>query len=136
LKFLKKYIGLLVFSVLFLLFSTFIYRVYFFEKQEVDINQVKVAVSDKILAEINYSESIINNLKEKITGVNKLSFSFLKIPSKYSYYIFKNKNLLFWSDNKFMPTYEIISGYYNSKYFYFKSGKFLVTKEILYHNSI
>jgi two-component system, NtrC family, nitrogen regulation sensor histidine kinase NtrY len=76
-----------------------------------------------------YQQSAI--LVEKYAQLGRPTFSELKIPSTFPYYVFENGNLAYWSDYRFVPHYEQLYGEYDHKLLISRSGKFLVYRQAL-----
>jgi two-component system, NtrC family, nitrogen regulation sensor histidine kinase NtrY len=55
-------------------------------------------------------------------------FSSLHQNTKFPYFIFRNKEIYFWSDNHFAPAYENLSGGTDIKFIALRNGKYLVCK--------
>jgi nitrogen fixation/metabolism regulation signal transduction histidine kinase len=47
---------------------------------------------------------------------------------RYEFYIFKNEELVFWSDHLFTPEYKWLSGFFKYRFLDLKRGKFIVYK--------
>jgi two-component system, NtrC family, nitrogen regulation sensor histidine kinase NtrY len=81
--------------------------------------------------ELSYMENTISTVTNRVRSVQQLDFSSLHVPDKYSYFIFQDDKLVFWSSNRYVPEYTDI---YQDKDLYFVSvnrGQFVVRREVL-----
>lgn len=70
-----------------------------------------------------------NNIVQDIKESKVVNFSNLLHAHKYPYYVFKDKELYFWSDNTFIPSYEVLSGSNKHKVVALRNGKYLSYKD-------
>ena len=59
------------------------------------------------------------------------TFTELRCETKYPYYIFRNKKLLFWSDYRFVPGYKRLKGVIYPKLVTFHRGDYLVSRQFI-----
>jgi signal transduction histidine kinase len=77
----------------------------------------------KILAEESHEVSLL------FQESNIISLVEVKKKHQYPCLVFKNENLIFWSDYHFIPDYNLISGNYQVQFFELKNGMFLAYRE-------
>ncbi|MCG8309377.1 MAG: ATP-binding protein [Cytophagales bacterium] len=90
-------------------------------------------VSSKIQRELDTIEPLIVEITSIIKSTPVPDFSALLLESKYSYFIFTNRRISFWSDNLYNPKYRDILGDFKVSYVETSIGKYLVRKEQLIH---
>jgi two-component system nitrogen regulation sensor histidine kinase NtrY len=91
-------------------------------------------VSEKLAQEINSIEGTISTLKSTITTSERPTFNSLLHESKYPYYVFSNKRVIFWSNNLFTPKYNRdVLGEFRLSYLETSKGKYLARKEQFKH---
>lgn len=91
-------------------------------------------VSEKLAQEINSIEGSISILKSTITTSERPTFNSLLHESKYPYYVFSNKRVIFWSNNLFTPKYNRdVLGEFRLSYLETSKGKYLARKEQFTH---
>ena len=97
------------------------------------------AIEDKYLYDIQTKvqdeiKSSNEDLVKVVTLVSKFkdtTFSHLKTPTIHPYFIFKNGQLVFWSDHRFVPDYRLVEGNFRLKSVSTMQGKFLVNKRLV-----
>ena len=87
------------------------------------IIQNRILQEIKNLAEESHEVSLLFQESHIISLVE------LKKKHQYPCLIFKNENLVFWSDYHFIPDYNLISGNYQVQFFDLKNGMFLAYRE-------
>lgn len=103
----------------------------FFNNSSETINKKKIvnAITKEIELFLQKSEASSELLFKTLESKPRYSFSGLTISSDYPYYIFKNKQLIYWSDFRFVPGYDHVKGEYSEKILYHKTGKYLVSQK-------
>lgn len=86
-------------------------------------------VQNKIWQEIKTLAAESHEVTLLFQESHVISLIELKKKHKYPCLIFKNENLIFWSDYHFIPDYNLIAGYYQVKFFDLKNGMFLAYRE-------
>jgi nitrogen fixation/metabolism regulation signal transduction histidine kinase len=86
-------------------------------------------VQNKILQEIKTLAAESHEVTLLFQESHVISLIELKKKHKYPCLIFKNENLIFWSDYHFIPDYNLIAGNYQVKFFDLKNGMFLAYRE-------
>lgn len=129
----RKYIFLLI-SIAFFLVAV-AYK-YFFVTVKNTPQQNTNIVSLKLEKEVNSIEGIIADIKSTITTSESLPFNSLLQESRYPYYVFLNKRIIFWSNNLFTPKYNRdVLGDFSLSYVEVTKGKYIVRKEQLIHEN-
>lgn len=124
----KKYYKYLFFLILGLacLIASTIIRSYS-TKLTSSVNQVQELKNIQTNVTIALLEAEVDGAKivKIISERNKLSFSALLQQTNYSYYIFKDNKLFFWSNNSFVPDATITDDTLKFSYLEIKQNKFL-----------
>lgn len=95
--------------------------------------QYVISIQERIKAETKQSREELSQLAAWLPGVPNYSFRALNYGTQYPYYIFHNKRLLFWSDNRFVPDYEHIKSGSYPRLVDFDQGRFIVSHARAYH---
>ncbi len=85
------------------------------------------AIQERIKTNSQQSISELGQLTARLPTVPNYAFSTLSQPTNYPYYIFKNKRLLFWSDNRFIPDYARVASVRYPRLIDFDQGRFIVS---------
>jgi two-component system, NtrC family, nitrogen regulation sensor histidine kinase NtrY len=85
----------------------------------------------RIKEEIAVSQYDMSSVAERIVKTQQFSFADLKTPSKYPYYVYKNHNLVYWSDHRFIPDSARIFNVNNPQLIDFQQGKFIINRRSL-----
>lgn len=85
-------------------------------------------VSSKVNAQLRYIKSEASKIKTKINESDYINFTYIVEDFKYPYFVFESGKLLFWSDNKVIPSYQDITGKYKYKFVSINNDKFLSCK--------
>ena len=88
---------------------------------------------DHALAEMT---EIGKTLKQQITATDSLTFATYDLGSPYSYYVFQNQKLVYWSDYREVPDYRLLAGEYRYAYRTFSTGSFVVRRDTLPRQSL
>ncbi len=91
-------------------------------------------IQERIKTESRESINELTQLTTRLSSVPNYAFGTLVQPTKYPYYIFKNKRLLFWSDNRFIPDYDRIGSVRYPQLIDFDQGRFIVSHKRTYRN--
>ncbi|MBO0931663.1 sensor histidine kinase [Fibrella aquatilis] len=92
--------------------------------------QYVVAVQERVKAEMQTSHTELNQVTARLKQLPKFSFGALYQPDyKYPYFVFKNRRLLFWSDNRFIPDYARIADVAIPRVVEFDQGQFVVSRQ-------
>lgn len=68
------------------------------------------AIREKIRAEILRSKDELFNIGTKYQKATENTFLNFETATEYPYYIFRNGQLVYWSDHRFVPNYQDIAG--------------------------
>jgi two-component system, NtrC family, nitrogen regulation sensor histidine kinase NtrY len=88
-------------------------------------------VQTKILDEIKASNEDLAKVVTLVSQSKDTTFSHLKTLTIHPYFIFKNGRPIFWSDSRFVPDYQLISGTYNVKSVASIEGKFISNRRVV-----
>lgn len=86
-------------------------------------------IQNRILQEIKNLATESHEVSLLFQESHIISLVELKKKHQYPCLIFKNENLIFWSDYHFIPDYNLISGNYQVQFFDLKNGMFLAYRE-------
>jgi signal transduction histidine kinase len=103
---------------------------YLYDKREDNyVSRVRWNIKDATSVMLAESE----NVQQKIRTNDTIAFANLLQSPSYPYFVFKEKELVYWSDFRFVPDYEKTIGTYQFRYLSLKTGKFLVHKRSFQH---
>ena len=88
-------------------------------------------IQTKIHDEIKASNEDLAKVITLVSQSKDTTFVHLKTPTVYPYFIFKNGRLVFWSDYRFVPEYQLVEGNYNLKSVITTQGKFVVNRRLV-----
>ncbi|MBO0938402.1 HAMP domain-containing histidine kinase [Fibrella sp. HMF5335] len=92
--------------------------------------QYVVAVQERVKAEMQTSHAELNQVVAKLKQSPKFTFgSLYESDYQYPYFIFKNRRLLFWSDNRFIPDYARVADVTLPRVVEFDQGQFVVSRK-------
>ncbi|MCS6795569.1 MAG: ATP-binding protein [Raineya sp.] len=94
----------------------------------------KNSIQRAILNEIEILQKESREVEELFQENNVRSLIEIKKKHKYPSLIFRNEQLVFWSDNRFIPDYELIAGNYTLKYLELQNGSFIFLREFFRTN--
>ena len=106
---------------------------YFFISKDNTPERNAEDIRNKLTQELEYIEPIVNEIGDDITNGPNLTFNLLLKPSRYPYYIFSNKRVVFWSNNLFTPIYRDILGEFSLGFTETGRGKYIVRKTVFSH---
>ena len=89
-------------------------------------------IQTKIQDEIRSSNEDLAKVVTLVSQSKDTTFAHLKTPTVHPYFIFKNGRLLFWSDYRFVPEYQLVDGNYNLKSVSTAEGKFISNRRIVF----
>lgn len=73
-------------------------------------------VSDNLEKQIDLLQRDVVDAIAYLESNNKASFEVFPLESTCPYYVFKNGQLIFWSDHHYVPEYRLLKGQYKIKY--------------------
>ncbi|MBX9852637.1 MAG: hypothetical protein K2X86_12900 [Cytophagaceae bacterium] len=113
-------------------FLVFTARYFFIEQGEKKQDKEPVQkITSKINQELKVLDEECEEVRQIILTSEKPTFSKLLKPSVYPYFVYRNKNLYFWSDNTIAPSYESLKGTYDFKYVDLNNGKYIVHSDFV-----
>ncbi|NID09147.1 HAMP domain-containing histidine kinase [Fibrella aestuarina] len=89
--------------------------------------QYVASIQNRIKSESKQSLKELSQLTARLATLPNYTFNSLNYPSNYPYFIFKNKRLLYWSDNRFIPDFNRIVAIRYPKLVDFDQGRFIVS---------
>lgn len=93
-------------------------------------------VSIKLEEELTSIEGTIAEIKSIVMDTTQnLSFDPLLLDTKYPYFIFSNRHVIFWSNNLYTPKYRDVSGDFKVSYIETTKGKYVARKEQFIHKT-
>ena len=96
--------------------------------------QYVAAIQDRIKRETAQSAGELNQIRAIVTAAPTYSFRELRRPTAHPYYIFRNKALLFWSDDRFVPDYGRMASVITPRLIDFDQGRYIVNRTRVYRN--
>lgn len=86
------------------------------------------SVQTKVLDEIKQSNSDLSAIKNRIQQAYDTSFANLTLPTQHPYIIFRNQQLIYWSDHRYVPTFAQVAGDYPIRAFDWEGNKYVVNR--------
>ena len=87
------------------------------------------SVRDHVQAELGISSTELKQVADKLQKTRNYSFADLQQPTRYPYFIFRNGELIYWSDYRFVPDYRFIANVRRPQLIDFEQGRYLVSRE-------
>ncbi|RRA99883.1 sensor histidine kinase [Larkinella rosea] len=127
---LNKHIFLIL-SILALGLSVFFYSV--LERGAISAadEQYLLTTQQRIKTELNTSLEELQRISQLMEDTIPNKLADLSLETKYPYYIFRNKQLLYWSDFRFIPDYQRLKSIIYPKLISFPQGKYLVNRQFI-----
>lgn len=105
-------------------------------------NQAPISIDEKyqtsiqsnIIREIEILRQESKETEELFQENNVISLVEVKKKHQYPCVIFRNEQLLFWSDNRFIPEYDLIDGNYTIKFFELQNGYYIFHRDFFKTN--
>lgn len=114
-----------LFLTLTLIFFGLTTILYLFEKSSFSGGAAKVYTSDiqeKVNSELQKSEEDLEKIVGQINKTSAFHFKDFKIPTSHPFVIYRNKEVVFWSNYKVVPQYDFLEGTNNAKAFEWSEG--------------
>lgn len=70
-------------------------------------------------------------LLAKIERADTLTFSYLNIKAEYPYFLYQDGQLMYWSDFRFVPSYQRLKGDYTYQFKQLEHGSYIVKQDTL-----
>ena len=86
-------------------------------------------VQERVRAEMSVSSNELHEVTSLLKRRSSLSFSELNLPTRYPYFIFRDGQLLFWSDYRFIPDYHPVAAVTHPRLVDFEQGRYVVSHE-------
>ncbi|MFD2573178.1 sensor histidine kinase [Spirosoma soli] len=87
------------------------------------------AVQQRVKEEMQISTSELHSVASILKYKPKPSFSDLNIPTKYPYFVYQNRRLLFWSDYRFIPSFSRVASVKTPRLIDFDQGRYIVSHQ-------
>lgn len=87
------------------------------------------AINQNINEELSIIQRDNNYLKKVFIEDPQFNFSDIHEKPKYPTFIYKNRNLVYWSDFQFVPEYKYIEGNYSFSFLNLNNGKFVIRRQ-------
>jgi len=129
---LKKHIFLLL-SILLVLSAGL--NFWFFEKDapRASEHHYVSTIRSNIKTEIAQVEQVLFLVSQKIKSNANFSFADFQTNSDYPFFIFKNKQLIYWSDNRFVPNYQLFNPKKDVCFLDTESGLYVAYRKSVVH---
>ncbi|MGL4632125.1 MAG: sensor histidine kinase [Leadbetterella sp.] len=96
----KEIIGILLFSWTMLIVGAFMFSAKLMEE-----NSFSKDIQEKTTIQLNQAAKDLSFVKARVYEVKDRQFKSYSTPTIFPYYIFKDGQLIYWSNNKFIPDY-------------------------------
>lgn len=90
------------------------------------------SIQERIKSETRQSLDELDLLTERLKNAPSYTFNALSEHTRYPYFVFRNKRLLFWADNRFIPDYARIASVHYPRLVDFDQGRFIVSHNRTY----
>ncbi|GAA4401796.1 HAMP domain-containing sensor histidine kinase [Nibrella viscosa] len=71
--------------------------------------QYMLTVQDRVLKSLEHSRQDLDTLEQRLKKQTTVSLASLYFPAQFPCYVFRNGQLVFWSDHRFVPDYQALS---------------------------
>ncbi|MCG8320915.1 MAG: HAMP domain-containing histidine kinase [Cytophagales bacterium] len=88
-------------------------------------------IKSNISRELKILEQDLDKVGNRITDNPEPRFLTLRVPTKYPYYVFNDRALTYWSDNKVVPGYNSLKGDYRYKLVDLEEGQYIAFKKVV-----
>ncbi|WP_229311221.1 sensor histidine kinase [Larkinella soli] len=89
------------------------------------------ATQKRIRQEVSLSAEEMQSVASRLQDSTGLSFAGLRQETKYPYFVFQNRKLLFWSDHRFIPEYPKLRSIIYPKFIAFQQGDYIVNRQVV-----
>ncbi len=86
-------------------------------------------VQQRVKEELKTSTSELQNVVDQLKRNPKSTFSELQLPTRYPYFVFRNRQLFYWSDYRFIPEYTQMAQVTGPKLVEFEQGQYIVSHQ-------
>ena len=86
-------------------------------------------IQERVKAEMKVSRMELQAVTSLLKRKANPSFAELNLTTRYSYFIFRNGQLLFWSDHRFIPAYDQVAAVTHPELVDFEQGRYIVSHE-------
>lgn len=127
-----------LFLTITLIFFGLTLLLYLFEKSSFSESAVKVYSADiqeKVNYEIQKSDEDLEKVLGQINKSNAFNFKDYKFPTNYPFVIYRNKEIIFWSDYKVVPDYNFLDRRNKIKALEWSGGTSLFNHKSLKNNT-
>lgn len=116
-------------------FTTAIAAIFYYtDRNSADETTYPGALQERVIEEIKDAEIDMEQVLNRVRKADKGVFGNIYIKSQFPYFLFKNKQLLVWSDNRFVPTYANLSSFDPPQLVNFSQGKFILLRNSVVKN--
>nr|WP_208493102.1 HAMP domain-containing sensor histidine kinase [Spirosoma utsteinense] len=92
-------------------------------------------IQERVKAEMRISTKELHDVVSLLVQKSNPSFVDLSLPTQYPYFVFRNGQLLFWSDHRFIPDYSQIASVTHARLVDFAQGQYIVSHERVVRNA-
>jgi two-component system, NtrC family, nitrogen regulation sensor histidine kinase NtrY len=106
---------------------------FFFDKVELSASERSyvATVKDHVKTELEIAQRELSQVAERLVTAKNFTFAELKTPTKYPYFIFQQDSLVFWSDYRFIPTYDKLNSLKKVEFVKYDNNLYLASKRIM-----
>lgn len=91
--------------------------------------QYLAAVQDRVKTETGISNQELNLVVARLHSIKPLSFRAVALKTVYPYFIFRNGQLFYWSDHRFVPDYRRLQTVKATQLVDFEEGQYIVSRQ-------
>ena len=104
---------------------------FYFERGELGASDEKylTTLKDRVKAEVSLSRQELGEVAKQLEKSSSFSFANLRRTTNYPFYVFRNGQLEFWSDYRFIPEFDKIKDVKETQLVYFEQGKYLISRQ-------
>lgn len=106
----------------------------FFIDKEKSQQQFITNTEKKLNQQLEIIHQDLAKVSRHIQNVQDFTFTTLDIKTTYPFYIYNRGNLVYWSDFKFVPDYQSISGNYDYRFITLRTGQYVSHRIVVEKN--
>ena len=123
---------LTLFTAFVLLLFALVLRLFFISGFRSEV-QYRKAIASNLEYTLDKIKVDARKIKRNIESANSLDFSELYTSTSYSYYLFEDSTLIYWSDYRRAPAHQEVSGEYSTEYRQLAGGSYVICRDTLTH---
>ena len=124
-----KYYHYFIIAILFAGISILVWHLSFYAQPSSGYGVYTKFISERVNREIDISERELTEVVKEFSKDKNEFSSLLQMKLKYPVYIYHNGDLVYWSEYKFVPKYNLLLGKEENRYVQLAIGKFIINKK-------